>query len=254
MEDLHDLISKGKLDYERFIEEATAADSLYGYEGFDACESVKTFNAMVNKGDRATLCTYDVAVIATVYLTRGTNLRSMRATVSRADRAMLHKLIRTYGLRSGKQPKYILSLARVSLTFATVTVMAAMCFKDHLPVPHSEMIQMVPDYPAAMMTTAFAGLIPQGRVYTAIIRDAHYLYLGELFNRLDARIRLAPNWYVLDTFKGHASALQESYPLDQTQRMALMEEWGILVGGVCSKAVIKAAILFRKDYIRSVHR
>ncbi|KAH7943076.1 uncharacterized protein LOC125759210 [Rhipicephalus sanguineus] len=253
MDDFHDLVSRGKFDYDGETEETTAAESLYGYEGFDARECVKTFNTMVNKGERATLCMYDVAVIAVVYLTRGTNLRSMRGTVSRADRFMLFKLITTYGLRSGKQPVDVLSLARVSLTFATVTVTVAMYFKDHLPVPNSEMSRVVRDYPAAMMTTAFAGLIPQGMAYTEIIRDAHYLYLGELFNRIDARLRLAPNWYVFESFAAHASALQESYPLDQTQRVALMEEWGILVGGVCSEAVIKAAMLFREDYVRPVH-
>ncbi|KAL1473303.1 hypothetical protein MTO96_038769 [Rhipicephalus appendiculatus] len=226
MEELHDLVSGGKFDFDRETEQTSAADSLYGYEGFDARECVTTFNAMVNESDRATLCTYDVVVIAVVYLTRGTNLRSMRATVSRADKAMLDKLITTYGLRSGMQPRNVLSVARVSLTFATVTVMVAMYFKDHLPVPHSEMIKMVRNYPAAMMTTAFAALIPQGKAYTAIIRDAHFLYLGELLNQIDVRMRFAPNWCVVDSFKSHSSALQDSYPLDQTQRVALMEEWG----------------------------
>ncbi|KAL1480602.1 hypothetical protein MTO96_050892 [Rhipicephalus appendiculatus] len=89
IEDVNDLISKGKFDYERDAEEATPADSLYGCEVFDVRQCVNTFNAMVDKSGRIMLCAYDMGMIAVLYLTRGTKLRSMRATVARAERAML---------------------------------------------------------------------------------------------------------------------------------------------------------------------
>ncbi|KAL1484977.1 hypothetical protein MTO96_032262 [Rhipicephalus appendiculatus] len=110
------------------------------------------------------------------------------------------------------------------------------------------MQKMVPAYPAAMMTTAFAALIPQGEAYTATIRDAHYLYIAELMKLVDLQMRPKPNWEVVDNFEGCASALEKSFPATKGERVRCMQKWNILVDGVCCEAVTNAAELFRRDY------
>ncbi|XP_049273782.1 uncharacterized protein LOC125759337 isoform X2 [Rhipicephalus sanguineus] len=185
--------------------------------------------------------------MAAFYLIRGTNINVFRGATSVHGR-IFNGIIKTYLLQTGRQPTDILTLARVCKTFPWATVTVAIKAKDRLPVPHSRMQEMVPGYPAAMMTTVFAELIPQGEPYTATIRDAHYLYIAELIKFVDLKMRPKPNWEVVDNFKGRASALERCFPAPKARRVEYMQKWGILVGGVCSEAVTNAAELFRRDY------
>ncbi|KAH6942105.1 hypothetical protein HPB50_000950 [Hyalomma asiaticum] len=228
-------------------EETSAAASLYGYEDFDYAEVARKVIGISSCSGRAERRLMDATRTMTAfYLLYGTNLSATRgAMTSPVSRHIFDCLVSTYDLRDGRQPRNALTLPRVSLGFGGLAVATAVRFKDYLPVPHSRMIDMVADYPAAMMTTAFSGLIPQDDEYSSTIRDAHYLYLVELIKCVDLRMRHKPNCEVCDSFKGFASAAQEKCPLDKSERVAMMNQWGILVGGECSVAVTKAADLFR---------
>lgn len=236
--------------FDRATLEIPAAASLYGYGGFDTRQCCKIAISRARQSERSERgFMNDLRAMITMYLFRGTNLRTIRAEMCDVGKYYLDELITMYELRSGNQPNNGLTLARISLTFGTLTVTKAIEWKDDLPVPHTWMNTMVPNYPAAMMTTAFSGLIPQGEAYSSNVRDAHYLYLTDLIKFTDPRMRHKPNWQVVDSFKGPASAAPDNCPLDKTECVELMEKWGILVGGVCSEPVTKAAERFR-EYIQ----
>ncbi|KAH6942107.1 hypothetical protein HPB50_000952 [Hyalomma asiaticum] len=236
----------GCFNLDRDSEETSAASSLYGYEDFDYAEVARKVIGIASCNKRPVdELMDDTKAMITFYLLYGTNLSASRAVMSSVSRHILDCMLSAYNLRDGNQPRNVLTLARVSLAFGGLTVARAVKLKDCLPVPHSRMNAMVAGYPAAMMTTAFSGLIPQDEAYSSTIRDAHYLYLVELIKCVDLRMRHRPNCEVFDSFKGFASAAQEKCPLDKSERVAVMNQWGILVGGACSEAVTKAADLFR---------
>lgn len=234
-------------DFDRVTPEISAAASLYGYGGFDTkqCCKIATEMAMQN-GRKERGFMNDLSAIISMYLFRGTNLSTIRAEMCDTGKAFFDDLIAMYDLRSGNLPNNGLTLARVSLTFSGLTVTKAIKWKDSLPVPHSRMNSIVPNYPAAMMTTAFSGLIPHGEAYTSTITNAHFLYLKELIKFTDPQMRFKPHWEVIESFKGFASAAPDNCPLDKADCVELMEKWGILVAGVCSEPVTKAAERFRE--------
>ncbi|KAL1485969.1 hypothetical protein MTO96_031614 [Rhipicephalus appendiculatus] len=238
----------GDFDFDRETDSSFAAESLYGYDGFDPYESMKTFTILANKKGRSRVDQFkDKVLMATIYLIRGTNILVSRIAASDGG-SKINSVINTYELATCKKPADVLTLARVCMASPAITVNAAIVLKDELPVPHSRMQEMVPGYPAAMMTTAFAGLIPQGEAYTATIRDAHYLYIAELMRFVDPQMQPKQNWEVVENFEKYASAVEDSFPATKSQRVELMQKWEILVDGVCPEAVTSAAELFRSDY------
>lgn len=187
----------------------------------------------------------DIATMCVVFLTRGTNLKGMVRKMGEAGKQKVLTLETDYALKKGQQPPKELTLSRVALTFFAFTIHGAVKLKDSLPVPYDFMTSLVPDYPPAMMTQAFASAVPRGKPYEGELVQAHAVYLLEFSKTINPELKNKGEVAILDSFR---SALKAALDKRTTKyvdnQVALLIDVGVLADKDTPTAAVKAAAQF----------
>lgn len=221
------------------------------YQGFDPAMVAKRVLELAHqdrKGGEDVV--QDIITMIGLYLTRGTNLAKMEKRISPEGLAILRRVSDRYNLKKGAVGPRELTLSRVALTYASITVRCAIQLKDRLAVPHDEMEEVSAGYPAAMMTQAFAGLIPTGHGDEEALKHAHCLFLVRFSEVVNPQLRGKPGPELKRSFTAALKAsLEKRESRDNDRKIIFLKEVGVLsADGAATEAVRQAAAKFTTTY------
>ncbi|AII01800.1 N protein [American dog tick virus] len=221
------------------------------YQGFDPAMVAKRVLELAHQDRKeAEDVILDIITMVGLYLTRGTNLTKMEKRISPEGLAILRRVSQRYNLKKGAVGPNELTLSRVALTYASITVRCAVQLKDRLAVPHDEMLDLSPGYPPALMTQAFASLIPKGHVEEEVLKHAHCLFLVKFSEVVNPQLRGKPGAELKRSFTAALKAsLEKRESRDNLRKIAFLKEMGVLSQeDTAVEAVRHAAAKFTNTY------
>lgn len=224
------------------------------YQGFDPLRTAAAMMAAkAEKGLTTAQFMNDVVLICVIFLTRGTNIPSMVKRMSDDGKARVLEVEQRYAIKKGQRPPDEITVARVALTFHRVTIIAANCLGEMLPFPLSQMRAEVPEYPAAMMTQAFAAAIPKGKPYEAELLMAHCLFLYHFSKVINPDLRNKGDAAVKESFMPAVKAAVSKRDASRTMdNVALLIAMDVLVAPQGQQAAPAPAVRAAADKFRQL--
>lgn len=243
--------------FEPVAKEIEDTAELFQYQGFDpVLVTAQLLSCGKAKNQTAQEVAKDIVSMIVLYLTRGTNTEKMKNRMSETGRALMDRLEKQYQIRKGAVAPKEITLSRVALTYPAITIRCTMQLGERLPVSISHMQDMVPLYPVALCTQAFAAVIPRGTTYELPLVHAHALFLAEFSKVINPDLRNKTPVEVKDSFKAALkTALEKREVYLNEARLNLVSSINILVGAegeparlVLAPGIQEAANMFVATY------